>query len=469
MMNGGIPYSKIIIDNYLYLPAKEIPDINSLKKELTICSRFDNKKIFKLYTAYKEWFGVPLYHYQNLDNIAEKVIDKRVIGNDVKFNFISTFWPGQKELIDDFFKYYCHGRTGFIIEAKTGSGKTVCTIATLSRIGKRVLIIVPRSNLVNQWVDSLLKHSDLSKKDIGTINGSDVVWKNKKVVVGLVHSLALDRLEKEFKNNFGVVVFDEVHSSVPPITFAPVATLCNAKIRIAMSATLERADGLHEIFNEHIGQVYLKGNITKRMPAKVLLHYFSGSSGELYSGMKKLNRRGMLLSKLAKNTARNLVIIKYIKLMLKSNRRILVLSDRTWQLVFLAGMLYADKDIDLNKNDVGYFVNTLSIINEKTGKVDKKKVLTKKDREHTASVCKVILATFGMFALGSDIQNLSGLIYATPQSCAEQAQGRIERFLVGKKQPAVVDIIDTHYKDTMGWATSRQSFYKRNGVEVKVV
>uniref|UniRef100_A0A6M3LVR9 Putative helicase n=1 Tax=viral metagenome TaxID=1070528 RepID=A0A6M3LVR9_9ZZZZ len=74
-----------------------------------------------------------------------------------------------------------------------------------------------------------------------------------------------------------------------------------------------------------------------------------------------------------------------------------------------------------------------------------------------------------MIALGTDIPSLSGLIYATPQSEVTQSKGRIERVLEGKKEPIVVDIVDTYYKDTMRWAKKREKSYIAEGLKIKVL
>jgi len=465
-------YSKITLENYLYIPIEEILDFDNLEKELTVCSKYDTQKKVQLFCADGIRFGVPLHHYQNYDNITKKVIDNRIIGDGIKFKFISSFWQGQKDIVDAFQWRYGEGKTGFIIEAKTGSGKSCIAMAILAKIGKRSLVVVPRSNLVNQWKDKLLEHTDLKLKDIGIINGPKVDWQGKKIVVGLVHSLAVDRFGVDFRDNFGVVVFDEAHSSVPPATFSPVVTMFRPKIRIAMSATLQRPDGMDVVFRKHIGEVYLTANITKRFPAIVLLHNYHRSSGYLPTGMKKLNKRGMLISKLANNAERNSLIVNYLLKMIKSdNRRVLVLSDRTWQLIVLKKLLDQRAkiyNIKLANSDSGYFVNTLSILNDK-GKITQKKKVTEEERQRVVNNCKVIFGTYGMVGLGSNIPDLSGLIYATPQSAAEQTQGRIERALEDKRQPVVVDIVDTYYKETLGWARARQTWYKKAEIRIKKI
>jgi DNA polymerase IIIc chi subunit len=50
-----------------------------------------------------------------------------------------------------------------------------------------------------------------------------------------------------------------------------------------------------------------------------------------------------------------------------------------------------------------------------------------------------------------------------------QTLGRIERYLVGKKTPVVIDVIDMHYKETKNSAQSRIKFYQERGLQIKEV
>jgi hypothetical protein len=64
---------------------------------------------------------------------------------------------------------------------------------------------------------------------------------------------------------------------------------------------------------------------------------------------------------------------------------------------------------------------------------------------------------------------LAGLIYATPLSETEQSKGRVEREFAGKRQPVVVDIVDTAYDMTRRWGQKRERQYIREGLEIKKV
>jgi len=194
------------------------------------------------------------------------------------------------------------------------------------------------------------------------------------------------------------------------------------------------------------------------MAPMVVMHFFPESSGYVHMGSKKMNRRGMLLSRIASNPKRNLIICGYVKELYNSGRRGLVLSDRKQQLVDLKAILV--RRFGIPRKEIGFYVRSIPV-------GGKEVAMTDAQREAVASACKVILATYQMFGLGTDIPDLAGLVYATPQSDVRQTKGRIERIAKGKKRPVVVDIVDTYYRDAIGWANARKKRYMMEGLVVK--
>jgi|GEM_PF-1700942 len=460
-------YSKIVLDSHICLPRDEVSDVESLKRAMTAKRKYEGAPI-PLYKVDEHgvWFGVPRYaKNMDPDNVRipyTELVDLRAMGHEIKFKTTVGFRPGQEKVLAEFKRLYEHGKTGFILEAVPGFGKTICCLKMLEIIRVSTLVVVPRSNLVHQWIDRIRRHTNLPKSKIGYVEGDNVSWRGKDIVVALVHSLSAGSqkaIRREFVKSFGCVVFDEVDRSVPPTTFAPVVQMFPAKFRIGASATLKRQDGLERVFQEHIGQCRLRGKDVNRMKPIVIIHNFPSSSGHVYQGSKKLNRRGMLLSKVAFNPARNMLIARYVKLIYNSGRRVLVLSDRILQLVILRKMLTKVHKIPLE--DSGFFVRTLKFEDGRTRNV------SKQERERVASTCNVILGSYGLFSIGSDIPNLAGLVYATPQAQIQQAKGRIERVCEGKKQPVIVDIVDTAYKDAMRWASARKRLYRMEGLKVR--
>jgi superfamily II DNA or RNA helicase len=450
-------YSSVRLSTHLFIPKAELRDIEATKRMCTVKRKFNGDPI-EMYLETDAEIGVPLHFYRDAASIAASVADERTWGTKIGFRFRPSLRLGQPEVIEEFRYRVSAGYTGFILEAPPGFGKTVCLIKMLELLGRTALVVVPRSNLIKQWIERFEEHSSLTRSDIGWAEGGKADWVGKSVVVGLVHTLALDRLPEAFRQSFGVAVFDEVDRSVPPETFAPVVGMFPTMYRIGASATLKRADGLEKVFESHIGQTRIRGRDPDREKAKVIVHQFHKDSGYVHPGSPAINRRGMLLSRVSKNAKRNALIVHYIKMLYNSGRRTLVLSDRTEQLRTLRSLL-ANKGVP--KGETGYYVRSMAAGN------GKKKELSESYRARVASDCKVILATYGMIALGTDIPDLAGLVFATPQSDIAQSKGRIERMMEGKLTPVVVDIVDMLYEDAKRWGYARQRTYRSEGLTIK--
>ena len=424
-----------------------------MENTYTVFNKF-SKIRYPIYTFKNGLFGIPLYKDPTLIQNSD-ARDLRTPGGKVNFNFTGIYREGQERVIAKFHEQLLKGKTGFILEAKPGSGKTVCGISMMQLLGTTTLIVVPRSNLIKQWYDRLLEHTDLPKSSIGIIEGSKRVWEGKKVVVGLVHSLnSSKRLPWfiSFRKYFGLLLFDEVHSSVPPVTFSSIVTLFPSRYRIGMSATLNRDDGMDAIFRWHIGQVYLKLETTARMLPKVVVVTYKGFSGFVPMSSNLLNRRGMLISKLAANYKRNKLLAHLILKLYLSGRKVCVLSDRVAQLKILRELV--STEIDAVK--IGLYIRG------KTG-------LSSSSRKKIETEAMLILATYQMFDLGTDVPDLAGLVYGTPQKNVAQKQGRVERICAAKKQPIVIDIVDSYYADALRWASCREKFYRREKLEISQI
>jgi len=404
-------------------------------------------------------FGIPIYSDYGREFSYQ---DLRVSGNHIDWKFTSTLRPNQKTISREFDKHVMGGREGFILEAPPGAGKTVLTLKMLEMLERLALVVVPKTDLVHQWVERATQHTSLKESEIGVISGTrfdDPT--DKKLFIGLVHSLALDRMPEGFKESIGVLVFDEVDRSLPPATFSPVISLFPARYKIGCSATTYRKDGLHQIFEHHLGQVRLKGQDEGRMKPKVLVYRYNPSSGFVYPTPNKLNKRGMLLSRLAENPERNALIARLATDVHTSGRRQIIISDRTEQLSGIKEILMERHNIP--ETDIGFYARSVTAL---TGQ---KRTVSNKEMKETADNAKIILASYGMMKMGTDIPDAACLILATPQSDMVQTQGRIERLAAGKKQPVVIDIIDTFYPETMGWYYARKRHYEKCMLEVKEV
>jgi superfamily II DNA or RNA helicase len=328
-------------------------------------------------------------------------------------------------------------------------------IKMLSILQRSALIVVPKSDLVEQWSARLMEYTNVRRDQIGYAGDGKCDWEGKDIVIGLIHTVAMNRWGKDFRKYFGVVLFDECDSSIPPATFSPAVSMFSAKYRIGMTASATRTDGMHKVFEEHLCQHRLVCKKSKTMAPTVIMHYYHGSSGIIPEFIEAaMSRRGILISKLASNPERNKLIAAYAQKSYERARPTLVISDRKEQLKALWDLLVCTHNIP--KSEIGYYVRTLD-----------GKTIKKKDKERIANDCTIILGTYGMIRRGTDIQRLSTLILATPQSDLRQTQGRIERFLEGKQKPIVVDIVDSFYRECILSSRQRLKHYKYNGLTIK--
>ena len=451
--------SHIILENMAYLPKKELGDMGifRLKNDLTIPNRFKPEDSLILFDDSRgDYFGIPLYFWKTMSHITDKIIDNRISGKPIKFTMTTTPKPDQARILGEFQKAVAQGNTGFIVNAPPGWGKTRTLIEMIQMLGEKALVVVPKSDLVEQWVARICDHTSMAATEIGIFNGGKAQYNpKKKITIGLVHTLALDRFH-QYKNDFGVVAFDEVHISVPPKTFSPVAQLYSPKYRIGASATLKRDDGWDAAFEYNVEQIRLVGDAgTNRMKAEVYLIDYPESSGVLPHWVlnDKIKLRASLISMLSQNDRRTHFLAKATHKSCASGRRTCVISDRTAILLDIYNIL--TKEMGYSQDDVGFYCSSIS---SQAGV--QIRTVGKKEQQKTAERAKIILSTYGLMSTGTDIPDLATILLATPQSKVTQTKGRVERVFSGKLQPVVMDVMDTFYEASGNWSRKRIKEYK---------
>lgn len=458
--------SHIILENMAYLPRNELGDMGifRLKTELTIPNKFNPENTLILFDdSRKDYFGIPLYYWKTFQHVTDKVIDKRTHGKHIRFTMNTTPRSDQARVLTEFKEAITSGNTGFIVNAPPGWGKTRTLIEMIQMVGERALVVVPKSDLVEQWVERICEHTSMAATDIGIFSGGKAQYNpKKKITVGLVHTLALERFH-QYRNDFGMIAFDEVHISVPPKTFSPVAQMYSAKYRIGASATLKRDDGWDKAFTYHVEQVKMVGDAsTNRMSAEAYLINYPESSGILPHWVMhdKIKLRASLISLLAQNDKRNHFLASAAHASCASGRRTCVISDRTSILLDIYNILV--KEMGYSPEDVGFYCSSLS---SQAGV--QLRTVTKKEQKKTAEKAKIILSTYGLMSTGTDIPDLAAILLATPQSKVTQTKGRVERVFSGKKQPVVMDVVDTYYEASQNWINKRLKEYKEAGMLIK--
>ncbi len=138
------------------------------------------------------------------------------------------------------------GGSGVVV-LPCGAGKTVVAIGVMGLVQEKTLILTSNTVAVHQWRQEILDKTDLTPDQVGEYTGEE---KEVKPVTISTYQMLTWRRSKtgEFehfaifgKENWGLVVYDEVHLLPAPI-FRVTAEL-QARRRLGLTATLVREDG----------------------------------------------------------------------------------------------------------------------------------------------------------------------------------------------------------------------------------
>jgi superfamily II DNA or RNA helicase len=379
-----------------------------------------------------------------------RVIDERCPGNEVRFADNITLKPDQIPAVAALTAV-----NDGILNAGCGKGKTVMFLKAMAETGVTTLVLVHKEFLMTQWIARATKVLGMKRDEIGTCQGSfgNWRWQGKKLVIGMLQSIHsnIERLPAGFTEYFGLVGADECHRMAAP-TFNEVITRFPSQRRWGLTATLNRADGLEQIFFAHIGPVVyqLLGTNMKPMVARartginVNLRDFEGKNGQL--NMSKL------ITGLTYHDDRNVKILRLLIRAAESGRRIIVLTERREHAAYLK------ESFDANAKQLG--CQTYLYLGG----------MNSAERAEAEENADVFFSTYQMAKEGLDIPDLDTLFFATPVGTditIEQALGRISRECEGKKQPMVVDFIDENIRPCLGLYRKRLNVYNRLELEIQ--
>lgn len=445
-------YSQGIRGAFLYIPIQEIStSLHKLRSMLTAMPKYRDLASIQMYDESRPgYFGIPRHLYKNPDKLFEGITDETIEGKKCEWYFLSKLREYQNPLFDRFQKLCSEGKTGIILNARTGSGKSVLLLKFLSEIQRTTLIIVPTTSLLTQWRKMIKMHTSLGDDDIGHVQADRVDYKGKPISIGIIHSVCKNKYGSAFRNYFGTIAIDECHKCGAEY-FSKVVSIFPAKYRIGASATITRPDGMDIVFHNHMGEatIELGAQREEEVRPRILVVRHQGASRGLpvwFNKLKIVQKRGVIISALAEDANRAKELVSYTLQIAISGRRVLVLADRINLLKHIKASILSD-------HNTGLYISS-------TPAAEKKRIL--KD-------CNIIMATFGIFALGMDIPDLAGLVFATPMARIAQPVGRILRVCKDKKRPIILDMVDTDIRECAGWYYNRVREYKSPDIMGEII
>lgn len=363
------------------------------------------------------------------------IIDKRRTLAEVGFVFHGTLRPYQQNAVETM-----GGRSFGVLEAGTGSGKTVMAIALIARRRQPALIVVHTKELLYQWRDRLEEFLGCSPGLIG--DGHNEI---AEVTVAIVNS-ARKKVE-ELAPQFGHLIVDECHR-VPAALFTDVVSGFDSQYLLGLSATAFRSDdGMTRLIYFYMGDPVHKvdqNELTESgaiVRPRIILQKTQFDYG--YRGDYQA-----LISALTTHEGRNRQIIDDIASVAETAKSgtTLVVSDRISHCrVFDEALRKKGLHVALLTGQTAADKRSAIVEEVQKGEVD------------------ILIATLQLISEGFDCSGLSNLFLTTPISFEGrlvQVIGRIMR-PAENKRPRVYDYLDHKVSALRKSATLRHKTLKK--------
>lgn len=355
--------------------------------------------------------------------------------------------PEQAEGLKAFEKRFASGRLGGVLLAPCGWGKSAWTCMLIEKLKVPTIVIVHKTTLMNQWKERLREF--LPGAAIGTVQGDEIDYKGKHVVVAMLQSLASRTYPPDFYRYFGLLCLDELHR-VGARTWAPVPGMFHARYRVGVTATPRRRDQAEDAFWWSFGPVVYEAKEQRMTPQIRRLFIPLRSAPKSQGGLGPMSPAWRYIDLITTCPERSDAIVQRMVDAAMVGRKLIVLSARREHLKDIQRRFTEQArrrvDADVPIPSTSFFWGGLS-----------------EEEMEEAEEADVILATLPMASEGLDIPALDTLFLVTPTSDPEQAIGRILRPFPGKMDPIVVDVNDPYLSWPKKQAKKRDEFYEQKG------
>ena len=368
---------------------------------------------------------------------------------------------------DNYYGFEIDGNRRFVLGDFTVTHNTMLAIYLSWALGLKTLVITHKEFLMDQWEERI---GQFTNAKVGKIRQSVIDVEDKDIVIGMLRSLSIKDYPAEILQQFGLVIYDEVHHTGSRVD-SQALLKTSAQYTLGLSATPERADGMTKIINWHIGDILYE--MEKKYNYRVLVKkIFFRSNDPLFREKKIWFQRRMapshtlMTENITKIKTRNQLIVNMIDVLKGMGRKILVLSYRVEHLELLKKMV----DDKIKLDGESHIYNSYFYMG-KTKRGEKR--LAEKDGH-------IIFATMQLAEEGLDISHLDTVLFALPVSIQKDKKNKkkiksskaliqsIGRILRNDKLedltqiPLVIDLSDM-FSIYSSWSNKRNEIYgKKN-------
>ncbi len=346
--------------------------------------------------------------------------DERSPGESIDIRFTGKLRDDQELAVSEILKHEAG-----VLCAPTAFGKTVTAAALIARCPVSTLILVHRTELLNQWLERLTTFLDVSKSDLGIVGGG----KNKPtgvIDVAVMQSLVRKENLHELLSRYGHVIVDECHH-LSAFSFESILKQCRAKYVTGLTATPIRRDGHHPIIFMQCGPIRHIAKRPENAPTDltVVPRWLTAPEISMDESVQGLFKR------LTLNEYRNGIILQDAREAYRQGRKVIVLTERTEHLDLLREKLEAD-------------IENIFVLHGRLPKKQRAEVLSRLN-DLNDTVPRILLATGKLIGEGFDYPPLDTLILAMPISwkgILQQYAGRLHREHSTKTDVWIYDYVE---------------------------
>jgi superfamily II DNA or RNA helicase len=453
---------RVTLANQIYFSKSELPQ--SLINKLIRLAAFQNPEFYKAQAMrlpvwnkpriigcaenYPQHIALPrgcLDDVQVLldENKVELVLhDERFAGEPIDVRFVGKLRSDQEAALAALLVH----DTG-ILYAPTAFGKTVTAAALIAQRGVNTLVLVHRTELLQQWKERLQAFLGADKTKIGTIGGG------KAKPTGIIDIAVMQSLSRQGEvskqvKNYGQIIVDECHH-LSAFSFEALLKAAGAKYVLGLTATPVRRDGQQPIIFMQCGPIRHTASRPESAPADLAVT-------PLWLSRPIVVPEGTgiqdVFLQVCSDTERTAKIVAEVGDVFDQGRKILVLTERTDHLKAIEEQL------------VGRVENLFTL----HGRMSKKQraALIGELEALPADAPRVILATGKLVGEGFDHPALDTLVLAMPVSwkgTLQQYAGRLHREHASKADVRIIDFIDSGHPALLRMWSKRQAGYKAMG------
>ncbi|MCP3430673.1 TOTE conflict system archaeo-eukaryotic primase domain-containing protein [Stutzerimonas stutzeri] len=377
------------------------------------------------------------------DNGIELVLhDERFAGEPIDVHFAGTLRPDQEAALEGMLAH----DTG-VLCAPTAFGKTVTAAALIARRGVNTLVLVHRTELLQQWKERLQAFLGADKTKVGTIGGGKT--KPTGIIdIAVMQSLSRQGEVSEQVKNYGLIIVDECHH-LSAFSFEALLKATGAKYVVGLTATPIRRDGKQPIIFMQCGPIRHTASRPESAPTDLAV-----TPQWLSRPIVMPEGAGIqdVFLQVCNDTERTAKVVVEVGEAFDQGRKILVLTERTDHLSAIEEQL------------VGRVENLFTL----HGRLSKKQrtALIGELEALPPDAPRVILATGKLVGEGFDHPALDTLVLAMPVSwkgTLQQYAGRLHREHASKADVRIIDFIDAGHPALLRMWSKRQAGYKAMG------